>query len=65
MAKTWFDVKCGMEDFVLPSVHSCFYVFIYMKPGNQTRLLLYIRSNFAMKDIFLKQFSILINPAYN
>ena len=72
-------MKCGVEDFELLSVYSCFYVvmfYVYVKilsfssricmnVANGTRLLSYVISNFVMKDIFVEQFYALINPAYD
>ena len=72
-------MKCGVEDFELLSVYSCFdvvmgYVYvkillfcfrICMEIANGTKLLSYVISNFVMKDIFVEQFFALINPAYD
>ena len=72
-------MKCGVEDFELLSVYSCFdvvMVYVYvkilsfcfricMKIANGTKLLSYVISNFVMKDIFVEQFFALINPAYD
>ena len=65
-------MKCGVEDFVLLFVYSCFYVVIkitlfsfriYMNVDNETRLLSYIISNFVMEVISVEQFFVLLNPA--
>ena len=67
--KIWFNVKCGAENFVLISVYSCFYVvikIIFSSGYAQTSIieqdLSYVISNFVMKDIFVEQFFVLINP---
>ena len=66
-------MKCGVED-VLISVYSCFYVVIKslvfffricMNIGIRTIILSYVLSNSVMRYIFVKQFFVLINPAYD
>ena len=65
-------MKCGVEDFALLSLYSCFYVVIKillfsfrisMNIDDGARLLSYVISNFIMKEIFAEQFFVLIDPA--
>ena len=62
-------MKCGVENFVLISVYSCFYVvikiiFFFQDMHEQWELSkTFIISNFAMKYIFVEQLFVLINLA--
>ena len=64
--------KYGVENFVLIFVYSCFYVIIKIilfsfriciNVNNWARFLSDVICNFVMKDMFVEQFFVLINPA--